>query len=303
MSEFKRLYRLLQLINMLGKGDKRTAGQLARIFEVNERTIYRYFDLLRNCGFQIEKDRDHRYFLHTSGKLNQYTNDLIGFTLDEASLIRDALMSVHSTHPLRNNIFEKLFTFSELGLTADIITDQALAGRLNRLRKAMHNKQQVKLIQYHSANSQTIRDRVVEPIAFMHNLRYFTAFEAEAQQVRQFRPERCGEVALLPVDFQYEHLHKQSHPDAFGMNGEPVCRIRLALSPRGSSLLAEEFPLAKKDMKWDKNSGKATYEGEVKGFEGVGRFVLGLPGEVEVKGPGSFTGYLEHKRKEAISSS
>ncbi|PSR02132.1 MAG: hypothetical protein BRD50_07625 [Bacteroidetes bacterium SW_11_45_7] len=69
------------------------------------------------------------------------------------------------------------------------------------------------------------------------------------------------------------------------MNGEPVAEVHLKLSPRAANLLKEEFPAA-----------TAIWRGEVKGFEGVGRFVLGFPGEVEALAPQRLIDYLHEKR-------
>jgi hypothetical protein len=60
------------------------------------------------------------------------------------------------------------------------------------------------------------------------------------------------------------------------------------------NLLIEEFPLSEKYIKEADNQ---TYilTTDVGNFIGVGRFVLGLPGEIEVVYPQAFKDYLNEK--------
>ena len=47
---------------------------MARYLNVSERTVYRYFDLFRALGYQINKDSHNKYFLNghntTSSRAN-----------------------------------------------------------------------------------------------------------------------------------------------------------------------------------------------------------------------------------------
>jgi hypothetical protein len=56
--------------------------------------------------------------------------------------------------------------------------------------------------------------------------------------------------------------------------------VRLELSLRAKNLLIEEFPTAEGCMKED--NGKWFYEGTIGMLEGVGRFCIGLGGDVKV---------------------
>jgi hypothetical protein len=62
----------------------------------------------------------------------------------------------------------------------------------------------------------------------------------------------------------------------------PVATVEALLSLKACNLLGEEYPLAKKHL--TQKNGGYRLEIPVAGFEGIGRFVLGLPGEVEVLG-------------------
>jgi hypothetical protein len=62
---------------------------------------------------------------------------------------------------------------------------------------------------------------------------------------------------------------------------------------RAYLLLSEEFPLAVPYI--EKRETDYLFNGPVAGFEGVGRFVLGLMDEVKVKGPENFKTFLSKK--------
>lgn len=294
MHDFKKLYTLLQMIALLSKSDGYTVDRLARKYDMSTRNIYRYLDLLKECGFHLQKDSDHRYKITGAGEVFQQEG--VTFSLEEAGIIKDAVMAIHSVHPLRNNILAKLFAHSDLDAAAELIYNKMIGQTIAKLTQAIQEKQQVVLRSYHSHNSETIADRLVEPIGFVNNMRYFTAFEPDSNQVLQFKPDRVGSVALRETDQQYTHLYSVQHPDAFGMNGEPVAEVRLQLSPRAANLLQEEFPQAIDGLQTTGKDGTAVWRGRVKGFEGVGRFVLGLPGEAEAVSPQGLIDYLDERR-------
>ena len=56
--------------------------------------------------------------------------------------------------------------------------------------------------------------------------------------------------------------------------------VKLELSLRAKNLLVEEFPLAESDLRQE--DGKWIYEGRVGHMEGIGRFCIGLAGDVKV---------------------
>ena len=64
---------------------------------------------------------------------------------------------------------------------------------------------------------------------------------------------------------------------AYDGEGIKVC---LELSLRAKNLLAEEFPLAESGIK--EENGKWYYHGMVGLLEGVGRFCIGLDGDIKV---------------------
>jgi hypothetical protein len=85
------------------------------------------------------------------------------------------------------------------------------------------------------------------------------------------------------------------------MSGTEPIPVVLKLSDRAHRLMEEEFPDTTYYIK--KNTEGAIYNGAVYSFEGIGRFILGLLGEVEVVEPLELTRYIEKKVRNWIDRS
>lgn len=48
---------------------------MARYLDVSNRTVYRYFDLFKALGYQINKDSHNKYFLNGHNRTSKRTND------------------------------------------------------------------------------------------------------------------------------------------------------------------------------------------------------------------------------------
>lgn len=59
MNQLK-LYRVFKMYELLQTKSRRI-NTLSRYLNVSERTIYRYFDLFKNLGFDLQKDELNKY--------------------------------------------------------------------------------------------------------------------------------------------------------------------------------------------------------------------------------------------------
>lgn len=292
LNDYQKLQCLLYLIGLLSKGERYTVKQLEKRLGRSSRSLYRYMNLLKDCGFRLESDSSHHYWI--AGLDEIYERIGQHFTAEEATLLRQSIASLHSSHPLRDSLMQKLYAHSELKSTGDLIYDQMLGRHLEVLRNAMQQKQRVRLIRYHSLSSNTTADRKVEPLSFAHNMQYLMAYDCDIDEFRQFKVERIGEVCLLKENFNPELRATSPTTDAFGMNGEEDLLVQLQLTDRAAQLLGEEFPLAKPSLC---RKGRGYFwQGNVKAYQGVGRFVLGLPGEVKPLATEDFIRYLREQR-------
>ncbi len=303
MSDHKRLANLLRLIRLLNKPGGYSVERLANRFHITPRSVYRYFNTLRECGFEMEKVRGRYRFANSHSATALFPL----LTEDEATLLRDAVLAIRDNRPYKTKLIKKLNLLGNPGHIAEMITDHALAGIVKTLMTAIREQRRVVLCGYQSPSSDTVRNRLVEPLGFSINLRYLHAWETEQETVLQFKPERIEHVRLTEHSFKIQKHHRIEKPDLFGMNGEPKCRVTLRLNRRAANLLMEEFPESREYLPESLHGlqtfGRLEAELDVRGFEGAGRFVLGLPGEAEPLGPPAFLRYLQNRiRQQALYS-
>jgi predicted DNA-binding transcriptional regulator YafY len=75
---------------------------------------------------------------------------------------------------------------------------------VDQLAESIKNKTQVILKNYHSANSNEIRDRLVEPIHFGDNYLSIVALDTQDKICKQFKLDRIGDVLELKKHFEFE---------------------------------------------------------------------------------------------------
>jgi proteasome accessory factor C len=288
-----KLLRLFQIIAVLKSGHW-TIKQLADRFDTSERTIYRYINLLEEVDFLIEKDFDNRYFIVTS----EDDPTQAQFSLEETRLIKNLIQSGAADNPLKNLLLKKLSLNSELDSMPRLFVKARLGKFVDILAEAIKDKKQVVLKNYHSAHSNEIRDRLVEPIHFGDNYQSIIALDTSDKACKQFKLDRIGEVIALDKTFEFESLHQKNQSDIFGFSGDASTWITLHLSLRAYLLLREEFPLAVPYI--EKRENDYLFKGPVANFEGAGRFVLGLMDEVKVIGPDPFKQFLDNKVKNSL---
>lgn len=280
--------RLFQIIAVLKAGHW-TIKQLAERFDTSERTIYRYINLLEEVDFLVEKDFDNRYFIITSDDDPSQSQ----FSVEETRLIKKLIQSGAGDNPLRNILLKKLSLNSELDSMPRLFLKARLGKFVEQLAEAIRNKQQIVLKNYHSAHSNEIRDRLVEPIHFGDNYQSIMALDTADKVCKQFKLDRIGELIPFDKPFAFESLHQKNQTDIFGFTGDASTWVTLELSLRAYLLLREEYPLALPFL--SKEEGHYLFYAPVASFEGVGRFALGLIDEVRVKGPESFIAFLKNK--------
>ena len=78
-----RIYRLFQLINYLKATPAKSVRSIETFLNTSERTVYRYLDLLKDLGFNIEKDGNNKIFIAASSDI-----DIIPFTPQEADYLK-----------------------------------------------------------------------------------------------------------------------------------------------------------------------------------------------------------------------
>ncbi len=283
-----KLLRLFQIIAVLKSGHW-TIKQLADRFDTSERTIYRYINLLEEVDFLLEKDFENRFFIITTDDDPTQAQ----FSIEETKLIKKLIQSGAQDNPLKSSLLKKLSLNSEMDSMPRLFLKVRLGQFVDQLAETIRKKNQVVLKNYHSANSNEIRDRLVEPIHFGDNYQSVVALDTQDKICKQFKLDRIGEVIELKTPYKFEDLHRKNQSDIFGFTGDSNTWITLNLSLRAYLLLREEYPLSIPYT--ERTEDGYTFHGPVSNLDGIGRFVLGLMDEIQIKGPEVFKNFISNK--------
>jgi predicted DNA-binding transcriptional regulator YafY len=231
-------------------------------------------DLLTELGFEVGKDDHNKFFLQADQIVEP-------FTKEESHLIHEVLTVAVKNNPLVDSIKSKLPSLEESNILATNIVNGHLSKLVSQINEAISSKTQIIINKYQSASSESITDRLVEPIGFTSNYQYLCAFEVESQQNKYFKLERMGAIENLSEIVKFQEKHKLLNPDVFGFNdsGEKFS-IKLKLSMRAMLFLKDDYP-ATADFLTEQKDGSWLLNVEVNSMEPVERIVRGMPGEVE----------------------
>lgn len=290
--------KILNILLPLGSGVRYTLEELAGKSELSVRQVQRYISSFRNAGFGIE-NRDGFYWIDKVDGTIKKLNDLLYFTEEEAYILQRAIHSIDDTNPLKEKLANKLYSLYKFGKVAETIIKRERSEVVHKLSQAIERGEQALLKNYHSAHSNIVRDRMVEPFEFTQNFVMLWAFDRESRTCKQFKTSRIEKVLLNGKPAEYPNLHKALPVDVFRISSNEKIKVQLRLSLRAYNLMIEEYPLSEKDIT-PENDTMWHFDGWVAGFEGVGRFVMGLADEVEIVAPQSLQEYVKEKAKKIL---
>lgn len=275
-----KLERLLRLMKMLTANTAYTVDDLAERLAMSRRTVYRYIDTFRAAGFVIKKSGDCIRLDKESPHFREISQ-LVHFTEEEAVILRRAIESIDDTNLLKQNLKRKLYSVYDNKTLAQTVVRGRHAPNIHALIGAIEQRRQVILKSYQSAHGNAVRDRRVEPFAFMTNYVQVWCYDTEDDACKLFKTSRIGGVETTEVPWQHGPEHREGYIDIFRMHGEHRHRVRLELGIRAYNLLTEEYPLAERDIR-ETGPDKWLLDTEVAGYAGVGRFVAGLLDDIRI---------------------
>ena len=283
-----KIHRVFRLINFLRAQPPKTLRGVAAFLDTSERTVYRYVDMLNDLGFEVHKDNNGKLFIPAPGDQNGS-----GFTEEESAYLKQLLHAAGGQHVLSQSILAKIEGNGDLRKGTEAAFRVHVARNIELLNLAIAQKCQVKLINYYSANSQTVTDRLIEPVAFTADYSMLSAYEPAAEQNKYFSVERISAVELLDTQCMYTHNHIFYAPDVFGFQGEALNKlVEFEMSLRAYLIFKDEYPAAAELAEPIPGTDKYRFSARVQSFKAPGRFVMGLKGEIKVFGSREFEGYL-----------
>lgn len=284
--ELPKLFRVFNLIKLLSAPPYYTVKELAPRLEVSQKTVYNYLGLLEDIGLEPDVNRHNQYFL----PLERRSNLSDGLGVEEAKYLQEMLWQMPDADHRRNQLLLWLNKQYAIGPVVESLTRYTPSEHRTLLTTAIEDKSRVRLINYRDARG-TISTRYVEPVAFQQDYTYIYVYDLEREGYRQFHLSRISYVELTKQAITGEHT--QAIPDLFGWTGDRWYNVKLELTSRSKQLLLEEYPaVLPYVVALDKDRFLADLT--VRGFEGVGRWVLGLCAEVSVLAGGDGVAFREY---------
>ena len=294
-----KIERLLRLMKLMSGPTFYTIVDLQDTLGMSERTIYRYIDTFKEAGFAVEKVRGNVPRLVTMKRPYPDLSKIVYFSEEEAYVVNRLIDSLDNTNALKQGLHRKLAAIYDATSIADYVDKKSNAANIQALADAAKNKQQVVLKNYESSNSGDIRDRKVEPFGFTTNYLDVWCYDPEDGRNKRFKIARIDEVEVLHEPWEAEALHSSSEIDVFRMSGPERYHVRLRLSLRAKNLMVEEYPLAEKCIR--KNGDHYLFDADVCALEGVGRFVIGLAGDITIIEGEELKGYIRNYVSEHLA--
>lgn len=279
----------LRLLMLLAHNRSYSREEIAERFEISERSVYRHLSQIENSGFVLDRSNG-RYKL-LKDERNLSLRKLLHFTQEEAYILYKSLSAIEASNTFLISLIKKLHTLYDFQALKQMQFQDNIE-KVKLLSDAIQNKKQVVLKQYQSSNSQTITDRIVEPFEYMKDYKAIWCLDLEDNIIKQFRISRITDVEILSVNWSYEELHQSPFTDAFRMAADkPIANVKARLSLKAYNLIREEYPLSDTYLK-EEESNTYHLDIPIADYHGIGRFVLGLPGEIKVEGPKEFIEFL-----------
>lgn len=289
MSDLQKIERIIRFLVLMSGNRSYTRSEIAERLQITERSVYRYLSAFKSAGLVVIHENGYR--LASDNSNAKAIGGLFHFSDEEVIVLYELISGAKGGNVIREKLVRKLHSLYDLKALASLSGTSELE-HVTRLREAIRTKKQVMLHAYRSSNSKTIQDRQVEPFEFLSGYEGIWCFDLTDQQNKQFLLSRIAEVKLQSRGWQYARQHKTPFTDAFGMSAaKPMAKVKLLLSLQAYNLLQEEFPLTKSNIK--QQHERYLLEIPVADYHGIGRFVLGLPGEVDIMETKNFKEFLK----------
>jgi proteasome accessory factor C len=287
MIEQKTTLCILQLLENLRRR-KLTLNQIKSLTGKSRSTVFKYLEVLRKLNFNVRLENEYYSIVdieNSEGNTHEFIDE-------ERLLIQEALLQFAPDNPLRNNILLKIDPSDNLALLADSLVRQQDIESIRRLTEAIRTKKRVILRGYDSNHSNRLSERLVEPKIFLEAYQQIYCCEVESQSMKTFNIERIGSIEILKD--QQSLTVPFERDDVFGMRGFEEHVVELRLTKRAKLILENEYPKTRNLIR-DDGGGRFHIRTTYTLIEGVGRFCLSLPGEIEVINDSHLRNYLNEQ--------
>jgi len=283
----KGVYRILHLIRLLNSTPRRKASQLMQILGQSKSSFYRDMEMLERLGYIWDKDQNDGYFLQL--KLERGQKSVL--EPDELFFLQDLLQQTSANSPQAQAILHKFDLNLNMIPLADALPQLHANRILQLVRAALETQSNILIKGYHSLSSESVGNRRVEPLEITPDYRYLIGWDMDKERQSQFKLSRIQDIEFIEGKVAPGRL--ASPMDLFGLTGPEWLDVKLRLSNTAHHLLIEEFPLVRTHIR--RRHDGIFFEGQVRNWKGIGRFILGLPGEITVIAPEALRVYLRER--------
>ena len=273
--------RMLRLMQYLTGNVNYTLEEICQKLDMSRRTFFRYLDTFKSAGFAVQRIGEGRYRLATVRRSDIDLSKIVYFTEEEAYVVNRLIDSLDNTNTMKQGLRRKLAAVYDATAIDNYIDNKENSANIGAISDAIREGKKVILKDYSSSHTNTTKDYRVEPFKFNTNYIDIWAYDVSDGLNKRFKVARIGSVELLDEPWEHSAQHKDEPMDSFRIHGNAPVHVKLRLHLIAKNLLLEEYPLAEKEVYQD-SEGIWYYEGNVRGMDGVGRFVLGLPAYVDV---------------------
>ena len=271
-----------------------TLDEICERLDLSRRTMFRYLDTFKSAGFSVQRIGEGRYRLATLRRSDVDLSKIVYFTEEEAYVVNRLIDSLDNTNAMKQGLRRKLAAVYDSTDIGNYIDKKENSVNIGFLADAIREGRKVVLRNYSSSHTNATKDYTVEPFKFNTNYIDIWAFDTSDGLNKRFKIARIGSVEILDEPWDNADRHKEEPMDSFRIHGNSPEHVKLRLHLIAKNLLLEEYPLAEKEVYQD-DSGTWYYEGDVRGMDGVGRFVLGLPAFVNVIEGDSLKAFLKEQ--------
>jgi predicted DNA-binding transcriptional regulator YafY len=295
MDEHAKIKRILAIILLLMGPRKYSKDEIKDKFNISDSTFYRYISSFKAAGLLIEQE-DGLYQIRKAETQLKELSDLLHFSEEEALILNKAIDAIDDNNQLKTNLRKKLYSIYDFDRIPETIVHPEQAQNIQIIIEAIKAKRQIVLVGYQSPHGHSISNRLVEAFDISANYQMIWAYEIESKKNKQFKVSRINDVEIGQNEWQYSDLHQALPMDVFHISGESSEECILNLNLRAGNLLLEEYPLAQKFLT-ETADYSFQFNGPIYGYQGVGRFCLGLLNDVEIIKPPGLKAYIQDKIK------
>jgi predicted DNA-binding transcriptional regulator YafY len=103
-----KILRVLHLNSVLQQIPLKSVQHIASLLETAHRTAYRYLDLLRELGFDLQRDQNNKYYIIHNDEISP-----LNCNLDEMEFLRQLILTSGKDSQIKDTVLKKIYLTSE----------------------------------------------------------------------------------------------------------------------------------------------------------------------------------------------